>query len=188
MISKKIILILSIAGLGIASGAFAQQADTASTKSQTTTATTSSRTTATKGDRATYRAAKKQANDTYKTAKQQCDSLSGRGKADCIGIAKAEQKLAKANAEAQYKPTDKNMMNAKLAAAEVDYTKAKAKCDSIPGNVQSTGNEVDLCMSRAAETRNQAIAAAKASKESADSGKVKAPNSSMDTKGDIGKK
>jgi len=177
---KKTLLILSLAGIGLSSTAFAQQTST--------TTTTKSQTTVTQGDRTTYKAAKKQADATYKSAKKQCSSLSGRAKADCVGIARAEQKLAKANAEAQYKPTDKNQMNVRLAAAEVDYTKAKAKCDSAPAAERQTGTAVDVCMSQAAEARNQAIANAKASKEAADEGRAKTPGKSMDTRGDIGKK
>lgn len=162
-------VILLIASIGFSSVAFAQQSD-----------------------RATYRAAKKQADATYKAAKAQCDTMkgtsSGAEKEDCIGIAKAEQKLAKAQAEAAYKSTDKNHMNVSLAAAEVDYTKAKAKCDAMPGNVKETGAEKGVCMSKAAEARNQAIASAKAGKKAAEEGVPKKPGSSMDTRGDIGKK
>jgi len=175
---KKTLLILSLAGMGLSSAAFAQQTST----------TTKSQTTVTQGDRTTYKAAKKQADATYKSAKKQCSSLSGTAKADCVGIARAEQKLAKANAEAQYKPTDKNQMNVRLATAEVDYTKAKAKCDSAPAAERQTGTAVDICMSQAAEARNQAIANAKAGKEAADEGRAKMPGKSMDTRGDIGKK
>lgn len=176
---KKTILILSLASMGLASAAFAQEASTTTTKSKTTV---------TQGDRTTYKAAKKQADATYKAAKKQCDALSGRAKADCVGIARAEQRLAKANAETQYKPTEKNQMNARMAAAEVDYAKAKAKCDSAPAAERQTGTAVDVCMSQAAEARNQAIANAKAGKEAAEEGRAKTPGKSMDTRGDIGKK
>ena len=54
-----------------------------------------------------YSAAKENANAAYKSAKAQCDALSGNAKDVCIAQAKGNLKKSKADAEAQYKNTDK---------------------------------------------------------------------------------
>lgn len=165
-------IFLLIAGIGLSSVAFAQQGEPATmTKSQTATTTTKSAATTAvqKGDRTSYRAAKKQADATYKTAKSQCDAMGmkDKGSETCVGVAKAQQKLDKANAEAMYKDTAKNRTNAHTAAAELDYAKAKVQCHSLPGDVKETGIETTNCLNKAAEARNQAVAAAKAQKKAA---------------------
>ena len=103
-----------------------------------------------------YSATKNRASADYKAAKAQCESLSGNPKDVCIAEAKATEKKAKADAEAQYKNTDKARRDARIDAAEADYSVAKAKCGA------RTGNDKDVCMkeAKAAETKTKADAKA----------------------------
>ena len=98
-----------------------------------------------------YSAAKENANAAYKSAKAQCDALSGNAKDVCMAQAKGNLKKAKADAEAQYKNTDKARRDARIAAAEADYEVAKAKCDA------KNGNDKDVCIkeAKAAETKSK---------------------------------
>ena len=108
---------------------------------------------------ADYSAAKDRAATEYKAARAQCDSMSGNQKDVCIAQAKAAEKRAVAEAEAQYKNTDKARADARIAAAEADYDVAKAKCDA------RTGNDKDVCMKEAKAAEVKAKADAKASEK-----------------------
>ena len=103
-----------------------------------------------------YSKMKDNASAAYKSAVAQCDALSGNPKDVCVAQAKANLKKAKADAEAQYKNTDKARRDAKIEAAEADYDVAKAKCDA------KTGNEKDVCIkeAKAAETKSKVDAKA----------------------------
>ena len=106
-----------------------------------------------------YSAAKDNANAAYKSALAQCDSLNGNPKDVCTAQAKANLKKAKAEAEAQYKNTDKARRDAKIEAAEADYDVAKAKCGA------KTGNEKDVCIKEAKAVETKAIVDAKATEK-----------------------
>jgi hypothetical protein len=106
-----------------------------------------------------YSAAKDNANAAYKSAKAQCDSMSGNAKDVCVAEAKANLKKAKANAEADYKNTDKARRDAKIEAAEADYDVAKAKCDA------KSGNDKDVCIKEAKAVETKAKADAKANEK-----------------------
>ena len=106
-----------------------------------------------------YGAAKDRASAEYKAAKAQCDGLKGNPKDVCIAEAKGAEKKAKADAEAQYKNTDKAHRDAKIAAAEADYDVAKAKCGA------KTGNDKDVCIKEAKAAETKTIADAKATQK-----------------------
>jgi len=108
---------------------------------------------------ADYSAAKSKASADYKAAKAQCDTLKDNPKDVCIAEAKAAEKKAKAEAEAQYKNTDKERRDARIEAAEADYKVAKAKCGAMKGN------EKDVCIKEAKATETKAKADAKASQK-----------------------
>jgi len=108
---------------------------------------------------ADYSAAKSKASADYKAAKAQCDTLKDNPKDVCIAEAKAAEKKAKAEAEAQYKNTDKARRDARIDAAEADYKVAKAKCGAMKGN------EKDVCIKEAKATETKAKADAKASQK-----------------------
>jgi hypothetical protein len=106
-----------------------------------------------------YSAAKDRAAAEYKAAKSQCDGLKGNAKDVCVAEAKAAEKKAKANAEAQYKNTDKARQDAAIAAAKADYDVAKEKCDD------KKGNDKDVCVKEAKAVETKAIADAKAAQK-----------------------
>ena len=106
-----------------------------------------------------YSKMKDNANAAYKSAVAQCDALSGNPKDVCVAQAKANLKKAKADAEAQYKNTDKARRDAKIEAAEADYDVAKAKCDA------KTGNDKDVCIKEAKAVETKAKVDAKATEK-----------------------
>lgn len=103
-----------------------------------------------------YKAAVKQAQADYKAARETCKSMKGNAEDVCVAEAKAAEKKAKAQAEADHKGDVKSHQQARIVAAEADYDVAKAKCDA------KKGNEKDVCIkeAKAAETRAKADAKA----------------------------
>lgn len=106
-----------------------------------------------------YSAAKDRASADYKAAKARCDGMSGNPKDVCVAEAKAAEKKAKADAEANYKNTDKARRDARISAAEADYDVAKAKCGA------KTGNDKDVCIKEAKATETKTKADAKATQK-----------------------
>lgn len=90
-----------------------------------------------------YKAAEDQIEATYKTEKAACDSLSGNANDVCVAKAKGKEKTAKADLEARYEPTEKNLYKARVAKAEADYDVAKQLCDD------KSGNDKDVCVKEA---------------------------------------
>ena len=76
-----------------------------------------------------YKAGKDRVAADYKAAKANCGSLAGNAKDICVAEAKGREKVAKAQLEADYKPTEKNRYDVAAAKAEADYAVAKEKCD-----------------------------------------------------------
>ena len=103
-----------------------------------------------------YSAAKDRAKADYKAQVAHCDSMSGNDKDVCKAEAKASEKKARAEAEAAYKNTDKARRDARIEAAEADYSVAKAKCDAMKGN----GRDVCVKEAKAAEVKAKADAKA----------------------------
>ena len=103
-----------------------------------------------------YKAGKDRVAADYKAAKANCGSLAGNAKDICVAEAKGREKVAKAQLEADYKPTEKNRYDVAAAKAEADYAVAKEKCDDKAGNDKS----VCVKQAKAAETRAKADAKA----------------------------
>jgi len=72
------------------------------------------------------------------------------------------EKRAKADAKANYKHTTKAQTSALIAAADADYSVAKAKCGA------KTGNEMSVCIEEAKAAQTKAVAQAKANKKVSD--------------------
>jgi hypothetical protein len=91
-----------------------------------------------------------------KSAKASCDSLAANAKDVCMAEANGKEKVAKAELEARYKPSEKTRYDARVAKAQADYSVAKEKCDD------KAGNEKDVCVKegKAAEIRATADARA----------------------------
>jgi hypothetical protein len=107
--------------------------------------------------KAEYKSGKDGIAAEYKSAKAACASMSGSARDGsrgtirrqiCDAEAKGKKKVAKAELEARYAPSDKNRDAVRAAKAEADYSVAKEKCE-VAGNVKQ------VCMkeAKAAETR-----------------------------------
>lgn len=106
--------------------------------------------------KAEYKAGQQVVADDYQAAKVKCDAMSGNAKDICVVDAKAGRKVAKANLEANYQPTEKNHYKARLAKAEGDYDMAKERCS------EKAGNAKDVCVKEAKALEVTAKADAKA--------------------------
>jgi len=91
-----------------------------------------------------------------KTAKTACDALSGNAQDICNAKAKGNEKVAAAELEARYKPTQKSRANVAAAKADAAYEVAKEQCDDKAGNAK------DVCIKEAKAARTTAKADAKA--------------------------
>ena len=67
-----------------------------------------------------YKSTTKQIDATFKADKEQCKSLKANAKDICMAEAKAKQKIAKADAEADYKNTDKARAAARKTRADAE--------------------------------------------------------------------
>lgn len=88
---------------------------------------------------AEHKAAKDSIEAAYKADKQKCDALSANAKDICQKEAKGKDKVAKAELDAQYKPSPRNTQKVAEARADAAYEVAKEKCDDLKGN------EKDVC-------------------------------------------
>jgi hypothetical protein len=102
-----------------------------------------------------------------KTAKTGCDALTANAKDICIAKAEGSEKVAAAELEARYKPTEKSRTNVGVAKAEAAYKLAKEQCDDKAGNAK------DVCIkeAKAAQTAAKADANMKAKEVSTDARK-----------------
>ncbi|MFD2300905.1 hypothetical protein QRO11_21515 [Paracidovorax citrulli] len=84
-----------------------------------------------------HKAANDRISADYKAAKAKCDGMTGNAKDVCQKEAKGNEKIAKAELEAQYKPSDKNTYKVAEARADAAYDVAKEKCDDLQGDAKS---------------------------------------------------
>jgi soluble P-type ATPase len=101
----------------------------------------------------------------YKASRDKCASLKDNAKDICVAEAKGTEKVAKAELEAQYKPSPRNDEKLTVAKGDAAYDVAKEKCDDLKGN------EKDVCVkdAKAAHVKvkeNAKVAAAAADKNS----------------------
>ncbi len=104
----------------------------------------------------------------YKVNKDKCDALKANAKDICVSEAKGIEKVAKAELEAQYKPSAKNTEKVAMAKGDTSYDTAKEKCDDLSGNAK------DVCMKDAKAAHVKAKETAKVTKVSMDTSKDKA--------------
>jgi len=83
---------------------------------------------------AEYKAQKDRVEADYKAAKDRCKTLKDNAQDICTVEAKGNEKMAKAELEAQYKPSPRNDEKLKIAKADAAYELAKEKCDDLSGN------------------------------------------------------
>jgi hypothetical protein len=98
----------------------------------------------------------------YKSGKASCDALAGNAKDICMAEAKGKERVAKADLEMHYKPSEKNHYDARVARADADYAVAKEKCDD------KSGNPKDVCVKEASAAQTAAKANAKAQMKTAE--------------------
>jgi hypothetical protein len=124
-----------------------------------------------------YKAAKTKIGAEYKTEKAACGSLSGNANDICVAEAKGKEKVARADLEAAYKPTQKTYYKARVAKAEADYAVAREKCDDQAGNVK------DVCVKEAKAAETAAKADATVKRKTSDANAV-ASEKSADARGE----
>lgn len=90
-----------------------------------------------------YKQNKDRISTDYKSARAQCDSMQKNAKDVCLAEAKGKEKVARAELEVSYKPTDKNRRDATYAKADAEYDVAKERCDDQPGEAK------DACQKQA---------------------------------------
>ena len=102
-----------------------------------------------------YKSHVKSIESTYKVDKTACDSSAGNAKDICVAEAKGKQSVAKAELEANYKPSVKARYDLNVAKADADYSIANEKCDD------KSGNDKDVCVKEAKAAKVHQIADAK---------------------------
>jgi hypothetical protein len=118
--------------------------------------------------KAEYKMQKDQISADYKVNRDKCAMLKANAKDICVSEAKGSEKIAKAELEAQYKPSAKNTQKVAMAKADAAYDTAKEKCDDLAGNAK------DVCVKDAKAAYVKAKEEAKVVKASSDATKEKA--------------
>ena len=119
--------------------------------------------------KAEYKAQKSQISADYKAGRDKCKALKANAKDICVSEAKGAEKVAKAELEAQYKPSPRNDQKVAVAKGDAAYDTAKEKCDDLKGN------EKDVCVKDAKAAHVKAKEDAKVTKATADAGGAKTP-------------
>jgi len=115
-----------------------------------------------------YKAAEKNIVVEYKSAKANCASFAGNAKDICMAQAKGDQKVAKAELEARYRPSKKADYKVSVAEAEEHYAVSKEKCDDKSGKLlMPVPQDLDkfVCMKEAQAARRGAKSDAKGAVE-----------------------
>lgn len=84
-----------------------------------------------------YLAVEKNIKAEYLSAKTNCGSFTNNAKDICIAEAKGNEKVAKTELEARYKPYETAEYEISIVKAGADYKVAKEKCDDKVGNVKT---------------------------------------------------
>lgn len=114
---------------------------------------------ATNFSKSTYQGAKAEIKAGYKADKAACASLKDNAKDICVEQAKAGEKVALAQLEANYSGNPKDEAKLHTAQYQARYDVAKEKCDDLSGNAK------DVCVQEAKTTRDKAKADAKLTKK-----------------------
>lgn len=109
-----------------------------------------------------HKAAQDKIEADYKVADKACDSLAGNAKDICVLEAKGNEKVAKAQLNATYEPSNKARRAVADTKAEAQYAISKEKCDDLAGNFK------DVCLKEAKAAEVSAKADAKLQLETAE--------------------
>ncbi len=112
-----------------------------------------------------YKSAKDGIAAEHKAAKAACGSLAGNARDICKAEAAGNERVAKAELEASYKPSVDASYKLRLARAAAVHSVAKEKCDDLAGNVKN------VCVKEAKAAEVAAKADAKTQMKSADARK-----------------
>jgi hypothetical protein len=113
-----------------------------------------------------YQSAKDVIAADFKSNNTACGSLAGNAKDICKAQAGGEQKFARAELEAKYKPSVDASYKVRLARADANYAVAKEECDDKAGNVK------EVCVKEAKAVSVAAKADAKAQMKSTNASNV----------------
>ncbi|MEC5399543.1 hypothetical protein [Uliginosibacterium sp. H1] len=122
-----------------------------------------------------YESRKSQSATEYQTAAQRCNSLSGNSKEICMTEARSAEKNSRAELESSYRPTDKNIHQARITKAEGIYAVARQHCHEVKGSARST------CMKDAKAVEKKAKKDALAEMKSMDASKAAPTNMKNET-------
>jgi hypothetical protein len=128
-----------------------------------------------------FKAEKEKISAKYKDEKAACKAMTANAKDVCMEEAKGHEKVAKAELDAQYKPSPRNDNDVRLAKAKAAYNVEKEKCDD------RTGNDKDVCKKEAkahfvAAKGSAKVADAKEKTAAADTGTVQPSSKVADAK------
>jgi hypothetical protein len=139
-----------------------------------------------------YKAQDDRISADYKAAREKCNTLKANAKDICVAEAKGAEKVAKAELEAQYKPSPRNDEKVTVAKADAAYDVAKEKCDDMAPSASpapatgpgaggagaaanaSAASAKDVCMKDAKAAHVKAKEDAKVTKAAADNSQSKA--------------
>ena len=105
-----------------------------------------------------FKAAEERIEATARSERKACATRKGRMAELCTKEAKAREKVALAELEAEYEPGLDSWQEARYVKAEAEYDVAREKCDDLKGAGR------DRCIQAAKSTREAAIRLAKVEK------------------------
>lgn len=109
-------------------------------------------------DKEAFKAEEQKIEATARSERKACEARKGRVAELCSKEAKAREKIALAELEADYRPTPDSVQEARNVKAEAEYDVAREKCDDLKGSAR------DRCINAAKATREAAIRLAKVEK------------------------
>ena len=105
-----------------------------------------------------FKAALQKIEAVAKSERKACDTQTGRAAELCTTEAKAREKIAKAELEAEYRPSPDSWQEARNVKAQAEYDVAREKCNELKGASR------DRCVNTAKSAREAAIRLAKVEK------------------------
>lgn len=90
-----------------------------------------------------YRSGQTDIGTEYKLAKAACASFAGNAKDLCQVQARGKERIARAELNARFAPSEEAGYKVRVARAEADYALSREKCDDLAGNVK------DVCTKEA---------------------------------------
>ncbi|MEJ5990948.1 hypothetical protein WG902_13185 [Ramlibacter sp. PS3R-8] len=105
-----------------------------------------------------FKAAEAKIAAAARSERKACETHKGRAAELCAKEAKAREKIAKAELEADYEPSPDSVQEARNVKAHAEYDVAREKCNDLKGGTK------DRCVNTAKSAREAAIRLAKVEK------------------------